>query len=236
MPLANERKRTRRWYEENSPGQRVRANVNVLPTEQSLISVLEVRDFGEPAAVTIQLDRSIIRAVQPYNARVIAHVQYGIGGASDSFKCDWADGGMLTIVAQRLTVTARGERAVSGVPYDMTGLELDLVAGIGKGQPSVIMPTYTQQLDSIAPAGLSAPITPPPFAKAVSVLAFSLTTDPYPNLEVLTISPVGGVYSRVLGEYLGGGAAMPLPAECLVRVQNTGLVNLVPTLIWQLGL
>lgn len=232
---AERRAKTKLWYEENSPGQKRRVDENNLPTEASREPILEVRDFGEPELICLQLDRNIIS--QGGNAKIVAEVTYGVGGASDTFVCDWADGTQMGIVAQRLTVVARPEQAVKQAAFSMSGLALELVASVGKRNPSVIQPTYTVGVDPLLPTLTSASFTPPAFAKAASFLAFDTTgADAYPSFKVRQ-SVIGAPWGEVFGEYLAGGAAMPLAPEANITIINrSATATLLMAIIWHLCL
>lgn len=230
----------REWYEENSPGQRVQLNAAKLPTVNAVVPVMEVRDFGKPQAVTLQLDNNVVTP-GVNNAQVRARIEYGIGGASDVFECDWADGGLVTVVAQRLTVVARGDLINPDNPYDMGAQVFEVVASVGEGQPSVIMPTFTEQKATIAPTTVAGAFDPPPFAKAVSIYAQNETNtfaDPYPDFQAVWFSQSGGtLMGRTEGAYIGGGSAIPIPNNATLFIRNTSATDDIrPTLIWHLGL
>lgn len=240
-PGAYGRRMSNPWFEENAPGQRVPVGPQNITDPSHLVPVLEITDFGKPQALCLQLDRHIVSgSTGAYNCSVKAHITYGVGGASDSFECDWNDGGLVTIVAQRLTVTAHGSAPNVNQPYDVGDFRQDLLCGVGEGQPSVIMPTLTEGIPSFGP-GLSVAFEPPAFAKAVSVLAENEAVgfvDPYPDLQLVfvhkgTFTPQG----RIFGEYIGGGAAAPVPPDSQVFIRNTSAAdNLRGSLIWHLGL
>lgn len=237
MPPGAERRATttREWYEENSPGQKRQVSIENLPLESSRVPVLEVRDFGAPQGVILQLDRNFIEGTG-YNAKIVAEVTYGVGGASDTFVADWADGTLITIVAQRLTVVARAEQALSQAAFTMGDLRMELTAAVGHGQPSVIMPTYTESLPVLAAGATSAAVRPPAFAKACSVLAVDLATnDPYPNFFVRQ-TVIAAPWGDIQGIYIAGGAAFPLAPEATVQIVNTGPNALLLALQWHLAL
>lgn len=159
------------WSGNNNFGNRVAYN----PGRNNIQSVLELPQWGYPAVWTATLGLDYSDSSWPSDTQgfeIVAHVQWGTGGASQSCELDWIQGASLTFPADSgIYINAEF------VNYDASAVptDLHLSALIGHYPMSRVAPTRSYKLDAIAETEASAPQRIPPFAKRLYVTDRSVT-------------------------------------------------------------
>lgn len=176
------------------------------------VDVMPVTRPVSPAAVfacSIQLDRE--RVLHTSNCDVRALIRWGVGGASDVVVADWADGGIITVVADEVFVKALPFAPNLDAPFDSSGFETILTAAIGLTSTGVIPPQHTSQTSVVAPGGTFS-VAVPPFTRAISIMGADTVaplSDPYPFLTLQLLRLPATVFATVPGSVINGGAAVP---------------------------
>lgn len=121
---------------------------------------------GPPRVQSVQLHRGTQQSGS--NADFRARIEYGVGGMSGSFDCDWADGVQFSIVANWVRIIAVTYRPNPINPYDPATGVLNIGASLAEG---TVWPgrsvTFTESiLIDQAPASPGI-FESPKFAKAV---------------------------------------------------------------------
>lgn len=242
IPGSEARARTRLWYEENSPGQIRTVQNSSFPSLTHQVPILEVRDFGAPLAIVLQLDREYVNRgiggpAVAYGIR--ARIAWGCGGASDFFECDWAEGGLINLVAQRLTVTAHAFDSDPNLGFNMGDDIINLSAAVGHGNAEGIHPFYSDPFQ-VDPATSAPRVRPPAWAKACSILAYSdAATDPYDpaanQWHVLVTRNNFLPMARFDNYSLAAGAAFPVSSDMGVVITNQGAARISGNILWHIG-
>lgn len=213
----------------------------LVPIEGEPIGVMQVTQVDLKAIhlITVQIDREDIQ--ESNNCDLRCRIRWGVGGARDFLECDWADGGLISIVADELWVDAIPFRPVDFSAYVSAGFERLLSCCVGLGGNDAIPPQWTSAVRRIAPAGFfDFPI--PAYTRAVSLVAHyspgapNLLASPYPDLvlelnQSLPFFPIG----LFTGDTIVGGAAVPVSNAANARVHNIGADNIDTTVIFHLG-
>lgn len=187
--------------------------------------------------VTVQLDR--VKEADAPNCELRVRVRWGVGGASDQLEADWADGGLISVVADEIWVDAVPYVPLEG-PFNPTGFNRLVSACVGVGSTDAIPPQFTSQT-RVRGGGTTTDFVVPPYARAVSLIAFDEAgdfVDPYPDIVMqLVRTSVISQMATFVGPTIAGGAAVPLSAAERVRIlihpAHVGLVRL--TVVFHLG-
>lgn len=196
-------------------------------------SILKLPEWGFPQVWSVMLSSTTEDDDADYT--VIASVEAGVGGITDTFEVDWQPGITFSVVANALNITARYEITTS-LPSD-----LRLRAMVGREPLNGNAPTRTFR--GTAAAGARTEFVIPKYAKSVVVLP-----GPTPNNDIynaltdyeMTVSPGTGLTVNVTGAQLlafGNGNEIPIPGHSYYfGVDNNTGVDLDFVLVFKLGL
>lgn len=170
--------------------------------------------------VSLQLDR--IRTLQSTNADVRARIRWGVGGASAEFFCDWADGGLINLVADELDVDAVPYAPDDDSPFNSSGLSTRLSACVGVGGNVNVPPQLTSVQRLLVP-GAATTYSVPPYTRAVSIVSMAPAAplvDPYVDLRLQLISLPATPFATFDGSTIAGGAAVPAANSVAATIVN----------------
>jgi hypothetical protein len=151
------------------------------PDENNRQTILKMGEWGAPQLWTVTLGMDYSRPLaEPINTAftVLAEIQFGSGGTTQTIEVDWRQGASVSVVANAIVVNAVYPfQEVGGAS---TPTDLVLRASVGKRSSAGGAPTrsFTSQLFDNA-ASVSGFIRVPPFAKAIKI---------YPYSNILTVT------------------------------------------------
>lgn len=185
---------------------------------------------GEIHLLTVQIDREKIQS--SLNCDLRCRIRWGVGGARDFLICDWADGGLISIVADELWVDAIPYATTDDLPFEAQGFERLISACVGIGGNDAIPPQFTTPIRTLAPGAIQTISPTPAYARAVSLVAHyapgaaNPLADPYPDLTLELFSALPAQdYAMYIGPTIVGGAAVPISGADGVRIRNTSAVD-----------
>lgn len=197
-------------------------------------TILKLPEWEFPQVWSVMLASSRTQTVGA-DYSVIAVVETGVGGITDTFEVDWNTGICFSVVTNALNVVAKFEKTTL-LPDD-----LRLRVMVGKRPLQGSAPTRT--ITGLSPAGGSVRLSIPKYAASFTVLP-----GPSPNNDVYnalanyqtTVSPGVGFLSNVGGAQVvslgsGGRVSLPGQANFLDVVNNTG-IDIEFALVFNLGL
>jgi hypothetical protein len=194
---------------------------------------------GPPRVQTVQLFRDDSRAGM--NADFRAHVQYGVGAASNEFFCDWGQGAQFSIVCNWVRVTAVSYAPFATVPYNASSAPIQISAMVVEGtvaQGRALR--FTEPTITLPPTTLSAAFNAPDFARGVLLYANNILVTPgTPTGVNLLLENEFGFVAAIVDSALTlpEGILFPGPFN-RARIDNTtaGPGSVDATLVWVLGL
>ncbi len=192
---------------------------------------------GPPRVQTVQLFRDDLRA--GVNADFRAHVQYGVGAASNEFFCDWGQGSQFSIVCNWLRITAISYRPFAIPPYNAGTTPIQVSAMVTEGTVAQGKPLrFTESTIGMGAGTLSAAFNAPDFARGALLYANNLLVKPgtATGVNLLLENAFGFVAAIVdCGLTLPEGILFPGPFS-RARIQNATAAATDATLVWILGL
>jgi hypothetical protein len=192
---------------------------------------------GPPRVQTVQLFRDDLRA--GVNADFRAHVQYGVGAASNEFFCDWGQGSQFSLVCNWVRITAQSYRPFATPPYNAGSTPIQISAMVTEGTVAQGRPLrFTEPTITLPATTLSAEFNAPDFARGVLLYCNNLITVPgVPTGVNLLLENDFGFVATIIdsGLTLPEGVLFP-GAFNRARIDNTTGAGTDATLVWILGL
>src|SRR4029077_2841797 len=198
-------------------------------------TILKLPEWEFPQVWSVMLGATLSE-LSTASYDIIASIEAGVGGITDTFEVDWQQGIAFSVVANALNITARFGRTTS-IPSDVR-----LRAMVGRRPLVASCPTRTFRTTAID-GGNSQRITIPKYAKSLTVLP-----GPAPNNNVydplmlysITNSISSGFRLNMTGQQilqLGDGARIPIPGGGnFIRANNGTLATVDMTFVFELGL
>ncbi len=213
--------------------------IGVLPSEGNEIPIASLEKAPGPTRpIAVTLFRSDRDVTTEGNTDVYALITYGAGGAQNTFRCDWTQGGSLCIPATNIRVSALVYSPAEGEASSPTaGITLGVTFGLGPVTPSR-PPTFTTPIRLLD-------ITEPDSVLAFDVPDFARRVYPLIGLDSANLSQLlfelrtganVAIISRVLtAESLLQG--FPVPGACTHGIlQNLTGAPLPASVMFELGL
>lgn len=177
------------------------------PSANNRQTILKMDEWGFPQVWTVQLGMSFTDSTNAF-FQVVAVVKAGVGGTTQTFEVDWAQGMSFSCVFNALNVEAfYGE--TTSVPNDIR-----LSVQIGKRSLSSARPTRTIRIN-LTGLATTAQIRVPAFAKTFTPIRFK-NVDPFAATQTyeFAINDIGtpNVVAQLSGpQLLDLGGTMILP-------------------------
>lgn len=191
------------------------------PDANNRQTILKLPEWGFPQVWSVMLSIN-----PPSNAAanylILANVEAGVGGTTDTFQLDWSTGTAFSVVANALNISAF-YRVSSVIPND---LRLRVLVGRETLTRSAPKRSFTGLLP---PLGGTLQVSIEKYAKSLTLLPVSFTSNPYVATFLLQFRATDT--SAVLGEItgaqilaLGNGATVDVPGGAnVLTIVNNGL-------------
>jgi hypothetical protein len=161
--------RTGAWSGDNQLGGVVPFQRNARATQ----TILKMDEWGPPELWTISLCINERPASDLFLFDVEAEINFGVGGATQTLKCDWNVGTQVTVVMNAVNVIARYRGVSIGIAED--SMKLSVQIGRGARPMTGIPPIYTviKGENLLTTEAVRADL--PNFTKSVRLMASSLS-------------------------------------------------------------
>lgn len=157
------------WSGDNQLGSVVSFQRNARATQ----TILKMDEWGPPEMWTVSLCINERPASGLFVFDVEAEINFGVGGATQTLKCDWNVGTQISVVMNAVNVVARYRSVSIGIAEDALKLSVQIARG-GRAT-SGIPPVYTviKGENLLATETVREPL--PDFTKSVRLMASSLS-------------------------------------------------------------
>lgn len=205
------------------------------PDSNNRQMIIKLNEWGEPQVWTVMLGidytPNLLSDTSFFD--LTAEVQAGVGGTTQEFEVDWGEGTQFSCPFNALTVTAK-YTVIGGTTLEVPS-DLKLRATVGrKPLSNTSPPTRSLTTESVAPAGISAPIIIPKFARRLTPLASFGLTDPYAATTAYfwqnnpTIpSTIGSFTGTQFLSFASQGIPVPTDARAIIVSNGGGVANRV---------
>lgn len=190
------------------------------PDARNRQTILKLPEWGFPQVWSVQLGITVpTQATNVYN--VMASVEIGVGGTTETVEIDWANGTSFSVVTNALNISAFYFRS-SNIPSD-----LRLKAMVGRRTLPGSAPKRSFSA-LIPPLGGSSEFSIEKYTKSITLLPRAFTSTPYAIdfLVQFAASTTSAVISEISGAQIlaaGNGATIDVPGGArVIRIINNG--------------
>lgn len=229
--------RTGAWTGDNQIGRRAPYG----PDNRGRQTILKMDEWGPPEIWTVSL--FILTKFKLYDGfNVRANINFGVGGSTQTYECDWLNGAQISLPMNAINVEAIFEN----VDISTEGAGLELSVQIARGSRGGTRPpvnTISENL-VVANASTSSRFDIPKFAKKIvfvpsTMSAAGRTAFFASTTQVITSTGNDvGASDVAIGsgdKAIGIGIEVPVTGEArFVRISNTGAQDLRGTLYAEL--